>query len=125
MEELQSVELFARADVFDRYPGHFSQRQGRSTTGVAIHLRQDDPGQVDVRLETLGDMDSLLASHRVGYQQSLVRTDASSDRLQLTHELIVDLQAASGVDDDEAQTVLFGILQRGLRQLRWLLVGIV
>ena len=76
-------------------------------------------------LKALGDAHGFLAGHRVGDQQRLVRADLAGDRLELVHQLVVDLQAAGGVDDDEGQPVLLGVLDRGLRQLGRLLGRLV
>ena len=125
VELLQGVELFAGADVLDRHARHLAQRQRRATARVAVQLGQDDPAQRHVLPEAFGDPNRLLAGHRVGDQQGFVRRDFCLDGLELTHELLVDLQTAGGIDDDEAESRLLRVFDRGLGKLRWLLARLV
>ena len=53
-------------------------------------------------VEALRDLHRVLAGHAVGDEQDLVRVDRRLEPLQLLHHLVVDLQAAGGVDDDDA-----------------------
>ena len=76
-------------------------RQRRATAGVAVELGQDDAGEVDALLERLGRLDRGLADHRVDDEEDLVGLDRRADVGGLLHEVLVDGEAAGGVDDDD------------------------
>ena len=75
--------------------------------------------------KALGNAHGLLAGHRVSHEQDFVWADFRLYRLQLAHELFVDLQPSRRVDDNEAQSILLGVLDGRLSQLRRLLVCVV
>ena len=96
------------ASVFSPVPmnltgeaGHGADRERGAAAGVAVDLRQDQAGQRDGVRERLGDRDGLLAGHRVDDEQRLDRLDGRVDRGDLGHQLLVDRQAAGGVEDDD------------------------
>ena len=63
--------------------------------------------------ERLGDVDGLLAGHRVDDEQRVVGVDtASRDAAQLVHQLGVDLEPAGGVDDHDVAAEALGFLRR-------------
>ena len=47
--------------------------------------------------------DGLLAGHRVEDEQRVRRLDRVADALELVHQLLVDLEAAGGVDDHRVE----------------------
>ena len=51
-------------------------------------------------MKALRDVDGVLAGHRVGDQQDLMRLDGAAQAPQLVHQFLVDLQAPGGVEDD-------------------------
>jgi hypothetical protein len=53
-------------------------------------------------VEALRDFHRVLTGHAVGDQQDLVRMDSRLEMLQLGHHLVVDLETAGGIDDDDA-----------------------
>ncbi len=101
MEGLEGIDLLADADVLDGHAGHFTQRQSGATARIAVELGQDHARQRHVCLKAFGNPDCLLAGHSIGDQQGLVGLDAGLDRLELAHQLFVDLEAASRVDNDK------------------------
>ncbi len=71
---------------------------------------------IDKRLvEPLGDLDRVLAGHRVDHEERVVRLDGSRDLADLLHHLFVDGQAAGGVDDQHVAAEPAGFLQAPLR----------
>ena len=56
----------------------------------------------------------VLAGHAVGDEQDLVGMDRRLEPLQLLHHLVVDLQAAGGVDDHHAVAGAPGLVDAGL-----------
>lgn len=50
-------------------------------------------------MELLGAFDGVLAEHRVGYEQDLVRLHAIFDFLKLVHQRFIDVKTAGGIDN--------------------------
>ena len=125
MELLQRVELLARADVLDWHAGDLAQRQRRAAASVTVELGQNHAGQRHVLIEAFGDADGFLTGHGVCDEQDLVRLDFAFHRLELAHELFVDLQPPRRVDDDKAQAGLLGVFDGGLGELGRLLARVV
>ena len=100
VEDLEVLDLLAGRGEHDRPAGDRGDRQRRATAGVAVELGQDDAGEVDALLERLGRLDRGLADHRVDDEQDLVGLDRRADVGGLLHEVLVDGEAAGGVDDD-------------------------
>ena len=76
-------------------------RQRGAAAGVAVELGHHDAVEVDGLGELLGDVDRVLAGHRVDDEQDVVRLDRRADLDELVHERLVDVQAAGGVDDQD------------------------
>ena len=55
----------------------------------------------DAVVEGLGDIDRVLAGQRVGHQQGLMRIDQRLDGGDFGHQLLVDMLAAGGVENDD------------------------
>ena len=77
-------------------------RERRATARVAVHLGEDHAGDAERAVEALRDLHRVLAGHAVGDEQDLVGLDRLLEALELVHHLVVDLQAAGGVDDHDA-----------------------
>ena len=67
--------------------------------------------------ESLCDVDGFLTGHRIHHQQHFVGLRRLLDGGELPHERIVDLQAARGIDDDDVEAFVPGMLDRGLGEL--------
>ena len=99
VEALELVEPLAGRRVEDRLAGDRLDRERRAAAGVAVELGQQHAVEVDPLGEGLGDVDGVLAGHRVEHSRmswGLVRLRIAG---QLVHQLLVDVQAAGGVDD--------------------------
>ena len=68
------------------------------------------PSNCDGLRELLGDVDRVLAGHRVDDEQDRVRLDRVADAHELGHQLLVDVQAAGGVDDDHVLALVLGAI---------------
>src|ERR1039457_6657390 len=110
MKRFQRVVLFADADELDRLTCDLPNRERRAATRIAIHLGEDDAGQRELLVELVGGFNRVLASHRVGDEQYLLRIERPPERLHLFHELVVDVETASGVDDEDVTTGVNGFL---------------
>ena len=62
--------------------------------------------------EGLGDADRVLAGHRVDDEQHVVGLDPLADLRQLLHQVLVDVEAAGGVDDQHVAALRLGLLER-------------
>src|SRR5690348_6671380 len=115
MELLQGVGLFTHTDVFDRFLGDAVDRERRTTARIAIHLGEDDAGDVKALVEALGDADSVLPGHSVRDEENLVGMNRVLEMIQLGHHLIVDLEATGGIDDDDPISRALCRIDAGLR----------
>ena len=73
----------------------------RAAARVAIDPGQDDAGDAGALAKGLGEIDRVLAGHRVGDQQGLVRLGRLAHRGDFEHQLLVDVEPAGGVEDDD------------------------
>ena len=94
------------ASVFSPVPRNLTgrpvtarDRERGAAARVAVDLGQDEAGQRDGRRERLGDADRLLAGHGIDDEQGLDRLDRGVDRRDLGHQLLVEREAAGGVED--------------------------
>ncbi len=117
VELLQRVGLLADADVLDRLLEDAVDRERGAAAGVAIHLGEDDAGDVERLVESLGDADRVLPGHAVGHEEDLVGAHGITQADQLLHHVLVDLQPAGGVEDDHAIAGALGLLDAGLGDL--------
>ena len=105
MEHLELVELLADRGELDRLAGDRLDRERGAAAGVAVELRQHDAVERDALLERLGDVDGLLAGHRVEDEQDVERLHRVADPRELVHQRLVDVEPAGGVDDDDVEAV--------------------
>ena len=104
VEHLERVELLAGRRELDRLAGDRLDAERGAAAGVAVELRQDHTVERDALVERLGDVDGFLAGHRVDDEDHVLRLRLVAHPLELGHQLVVDLQAARGVDDDGVET---------------------
>ena len=69
VELLELVELLADRQNLIGTPVTCSHRERRAAAGVAVELRHHDAVELDPLVERLGDVDGVLARHRVEHQQ--------------------------------------------------------
>ena len=117
MERLEILQPLAAADKRDRHADDADDRQRRAAAGVAVHLRQHHTGDADPPVELAGALDRVLAGHRVGDIQQVRGLNRGLDRLQFVHQLVVDVQTARGVDDDDVEAGVLRLGQRAARAL--------
>src|SRR5205814_6459579 len=66
---------------------------------VAVELRHQHAVEVESLFEGGGDVDGLLAGHRIQDEHDRLRAYDLADAHELVHQLLVDLQATGRVDD--------------------------
>ena len=98
-------------------------RQRGAAAGVAVELGEDHAVELRDLGELLGDVDGVLAGHRVDDEQDDVRRHALLDVRQLGHQRLVDVQAAARVDDQHVLAVALGLVERPAGDLDRVLVG--
>ena len=94
VEALEVAELLARGGEQDRLAGDRLDRQRGAAAGVAVELGEHDAVELRDLGELLGDVDGVLAGHRVDDQQDDVRARDLADLRELLHQRLVDVQAA-------------------------------
>src|SRR3954452_12107750 len=92
VEALELVELLAHAREQDRLARDRLDAQRGAAAGVAVELAHQHAVELDGLGELLGDVDGVLAGHRVDDEQDVVRLDRPADLDELLHELGVDVQ---------------------------------
>ena len=118
VERLELVELLPLADELDRHAGDLPDGQGRAAAGVAVELGQDHAVELEGLVEGLGRGHRVLAGHGVADEEDLVRLDLLLDLDQLGHQLVVDVQAAGGVEDQGVAALPVGLDEGVLADLR-------
>ena len=113
----ERVELFAHADELQRLPGDVADGKRRAAAGIAIHLGEDDAGDAQALVEFVGRFDRVLAGHGVGHEQDLDRVELLFQLLQLDHQLVVDVQAAGGIHQQDVAAGVGGFAPRRARQI--------
>src|SRR4051812_104930 len=117
VEHLERIHLLADRRELDRFSGHGLHAQRRAASSIAVQLREDDAVEGDALVERLRDVHRFLACHRIEDEQDVVRAGDVADALQLLHQLLVDLQAAGGVDDDRVEAFRPRALEAAARRL--------
>ncbi len=124
MEALELVELLAGGGEHDRLARYRLHRQGSATAGIAVELAHDHTVELDGRGELLGDVDCVLAGHRVDHEQHVVRLHDVADLHELGHQRLVDVQASAGVDDQHVLALFARTLERPRRDLHRIAFGV-
>src|SRR5687768_13179246 len=101
MEVLERIGFLADADVLDWLFRDAVDRERRAAARIAVELRHDHARDAEALVEALRDLHGLLSRHAVDDEQDLVWTNRLLEALELRHHLVVDLQPAGRVDDDD------------------------
>src|SRR5262245_30138476 len=100
MKGLQRLQLLPYPDELHWFPDDRFDREGRTTTRIAIELGQDGTINGHGLVKGLGDLDGFLARHSIDHEEGVMRCGGLFDVPQLLHEFRVDLQTASRIEDD-------------------------
>ncbi len=101
MEGLEIVEAFADAHELDGLAENRAQAERCATACIAVELGQHHTRKRNAPVELLRDAERLLPGHGVEHEQRFLRRRRLAHRLQLVHELVVDVQAPRRVDDHD------------------------
>ena len=116
VKRLEILQPLAAADKRDRHADDRDDRERGAAARVTIHLRQHDAGDADPAVELAGALDRVLPGHRVGDEQQIDGPDRRLDRLQLVHQLVVDVQTTRGVDNHDVEPAVLRLGQRAGRR---------
>ena len=81
----------------------------RAAAGVAVELGEHHAVDAEGFVERGRGVHGVLSGHGVHDQQDLVRLHRRLDALELVHELLVDVQAAGGIEEDDVVAVVPGV----------------
>ena len=112
IELLQRVLLFADTDKLDRAAGDLAHRQSRAATRVTVETGQHDAGDIDSLLEGRRRGHSVLAGHRVGDKQNLMRVGQRLDLAKLGHQTFIDRHPAGSVENQHVEALKLCRLKR-------------
>ncbi len=96
----ERIVLFADADELYRRAGDFANGKRSAAAGVAIHLGEDHAGDAEALVKFAGGADRVLTDHGVSDEEQLGRIQFVLQVGEFFHQLVVDVQAAGGVDQD-------------------------
>ena len=112
MKRLKRVILFADADEFDRLTSDLPDRERRATACVTVHLRKHHSRERKFLVEFVRRADCILASHGVGHEQDFLGIQQPLQRPHFVHELVVDMETARGVHDQNIGSGVDGFTSR-------------
>ena len=121
VERFDSVQLFANTREFDRFAGNRAHRKRRTAARIAVHTGQHDTGQINPLAEILGDIDGILARQRVHDEQYFLRRRNLRHRLHFVHQLLVDVEASSRIEQQHIKALQLCGLHRALGDVDGLL----
>ena len=122
VELVQRLHLLARADELDRLVHHAADRERRTAARIAVELGEHHAVDVQALVEGLRRVHRVLTGHGVHHEERLLRVDRLLDRGDLVHHLLIDRQAAGGIDDHGREAVLLRVRDRVLRDAHRILV---
>ena len=108
MEGVEIFEAFAGADERNRHADDRDDRERGAAARIAVDLREHDAGHAHLAVELAGAADGVLPRHRIGDVEQIRGLRDVLDGDQLAHQLVVDVQAAGGVDDDDVAAGVAG-----------------
>ena len=109
MEHVDSLHLLARTDELDWFRHHRTDREGSTTTGITIELRQYDTIEIESVVEFLRSIHGILTRHGVYHKERLIGVDGLLQIRDLIHHLLIDSQTTCGIDDDNGIALLLGL----------------
>ncbi len=92
--------FFAGADKFDGYAGDVFDGEGGASACIAVEFGEDKAGQLHGFVEGFGNVDGFLSEGAVGDEEYFVGLDAGAEFFDFFDEVLVDLEASGGVEED-------------------------
>ena len=113
MKRFQCRRLLANTHELDRLAGNRPDRQGSTTTGIAVCLGQDDTRQRQYIIKGTCRIRRILTGHAVNHKQGLHRLCCFMQAANLAHHFIIDVQATGGINNHHVQ-MLFACMADGI-----------
>ena len=123
MEWLQRVGLFTCAHQLDGLAGDLPNRQGSTSTRITVGLGQNDAGQRQGFVESLGGVGGVLTRHGIHDEQGLMRRNRLVNAAHLSHHVSVDMQPPGGIDDEHVDEFESRVRQGRLGDFCGILIG--
>ncbi len=117
IEDREVLHPLADADELDRHAEHAVDRERRAAARIAVHLGEDDAGQADRFVESLGDPDGFLPGHPVGHQKNLQRRRLRLHRSKLLHQRLIRLQAPGRIEQDVREAIDSPLIHRSASEI--------
>ena len=83
----------------------YARQHNAAAPRIAVDPGHHDAGHIDAFLEGTGDVDRVLASHRIDDKQGLERQHRITDGRDLVHQVFVDMQAAGGIEQHHVEAL--------------------
>ena len=112
IEAFERVVFFAKADELYRRASHFADGKRRATARVTVELGENDAGEAEALVKFAGGTDRVLPDHGVGDEQHFAGLQFLFQSGEFVHQLVVDVQAAGGVDKHDVAGGEFRFLDR-------------
>ena len=93
-------DFFTGTGKLNWFASDFTNREGRTATGVPVNLGQNDTGNFKLLVEFSRDIGRFLTDHAVDDQQDFIRLSQGLDITEFFHEFLIDLQAAGRIDEN-------------------------
>ena len=90
-------------------------RQRRAAARIAVELAQNHARDAEPAVELACALDGVLPGHRIGNVQQIAGARRITNRFELGHQLVVDVQPACGVDDDHVVPQVRGFRDSAFR----------
>ncbi len=117
MEDLQGIHLLAARNELQRLIDYRTDRDGGTTSRIAIELREHHAVEVEAVVELLGRVYSILTRHRIHDEEGLRGVHGSLDGGNLLHHRLVHGQTTGRIDDNHVVGVLTCVLDSVLGDL--------
>ena len=91
MEDVQSLHLFSRGNELDGFSNDGLDGKGSTAAGIAVHLGEHNPVEVQPLVEDAGSFHCILAGHCVNCQQDLCGCNSIFDAEQFIHEFLINM----------------------------------
>ena len=117
MEDLQGIHLLAARDELQRLIDYRTDRDGGTTSRIAIELREHHAVEVEAVVELLGRVYGILTRHRIHDEEGLRGVYGSLDGGNLLHHRLVHSQTTGRIDDNHIVGFLTCVLDSVLGDL--------
>ena len=100
MEYIQSVDLLAGRNEFDRLAYRSLDGESGTATGVTVHLGEHNSVEIKHIIECARCLHGILTGHRIHHEENLGRIHSLLDGGNLVHHLLVHGQTSRRIDND-------------------------